>query len=120
MTLDQFNAFCRSMPHAHHVVQWGGAHVWKVGGAKGKVFAVCWPETDGMLVTFKVSQMSYDLLKDEPGMRPAPYFAARGMKWLQWFNAVTLDHAALKDYLSESHRLAGLNLTKVQRVTLGL
>ena len=36
MTLDEYNAFCASLPAASHVVQWGGAHVCKVGG---KVFA---------------------------------------------------------------------------------
>jgi hypothetical protein len=31
MTLDEYNSFCGSLPFATHVVQWGGAHVWKVG-----------------------------------------------------------------------------------------
>ena len=37
MTYEEFNLFCRSLPATSHVVQWGGAHVWKVGG---KVFAI--------------------------------------------------------------------------------
>jgi predicted DNA-binding protein (MmcQ/YjbR family) len=37
MTYDAFNAFCRALPATTYVVQWGGAHVWKVGG---KVFAI--------------------------------------------------------------------------------
>ena len=37
MTLDEYNAFCGSLPSTTHVVQWGGADVWKVGG---KVFAI--------------------------------------------------------------------------------
>ena len=36
MTCDEFNDFCRGLPATTTVVQWGGAHVWKVGG---KVFA---------------------------------------------------------------------------------
>ena len=36
MTLAQYNACCAGLPHATHVVQWGGAPVWKVAG---KVFA---------------------------------------------------------------------------------
>ena len=32
-----YNAFCASLPATSHVVQWGGADVWKVGG---KVFAL--------------------------------------------------------------------------------
>jgi YjbR len=78
MTLAQFNAYCKSLPHAAHVVQWGGAHVWKVGGLKvGKVFAIAW--FDGSVdqgITFKCSPMSFELLKEQEGCRPAPYLAA--------------------------------------------
>jgi predicted DNA-binding protein (MmcQ/YjbR family) len=38
MTRDEFNAFCAALPQTSHVVQWGNADVWKVGG---KVFAIC-------------------------------------------------------------------------------
>ena len=40
MTLSGYNRFCKALPHTAHVVQWGEAHVWKVGGPKGKVFAI--------------------------------------------------------------------------------
>ena len=36
MTYKEYNAFCRRLPATTYVVQWGGSHVWKVGG---KVFA---------------------------------------------------------------------------------
>lgn len=71
-------------------------------------------------ITFKASQLSFDLLKDKPGIRPAPYLASRGLLWLQRRNGETLDDAALKDYLRESHRLAALNLPKRVQRELGL
>lgn len=121
MTLDGYNRFCRSLPHTAHVVQWDDADVWKVGGPRGKVFAIAsrWhgPSLD---FTFKASQLSFDLLKDKPGVRPAPYFASRGLLWLQRHGAGTLDDAALKDYLRESHRLAAENLPKRVQKALGL
>ena len=121
MTPAAYNTFCAALPHTFHVVQWGGAHVWKVGGAKGKVFAIGWDEgAAGLHVTFKCSQMSFDLLKDQPGLRPAPYLASRGMLWLQRTDSRSMDDAALCDYVRESHRLAGLNLTKVMRERLKL
>ena len=43
MTRDEFNAFCKGLCATSHVVQWGGADVWKVGG---KVFAIGWAEGD--------------------------------------------------------------------------
>jgi predicted DNA-binding protein (MmcQ/YjbR family) len=121
MTLDGYNRFCSALPHTARVVQWGGAHVWKVGGPTGKVFAVAWPEAnDALHVTFKATEMSYELLKDKPGMRPAPYFASRGMKWLQRTSAATLRDRAFEGYLRESHRLASLNLPKRVQRELGL
>jgi predicted DNA-binding protein (MmcQ/YjbR family) len=41
MNLAEYNAFCGSFEATSHVVQWGGAHVWKVGG---KVFAIARPD----------------------------------------------------------------------------
>ena len=52
MTADGFNIFCRALPATTHVVQWGGAHVWKVGG---KVFAFGRWDEGRLAVTFKTS-----------------------------------------------------------------
>lgn len=118
MKLDHYNGFCASLPAATHVVQWGGAHVWKVGG---KVFAIGAQDGDGeVMVTFKCSDMAYDILKEQPGCRPAPYLASRGMKWIQRQTSQSMDDDALKDYLGESHRLVVLKLTRVTRGNLGL
>ncbi len=121
MTPAQFNAFCKSLPHTAYVVQWGGAHVWKVGGPAGKLFAVGWFDGSSTAgITFKCSDMSFEMLKEVAGCRPAPYFASRGMKWFQRFNSDGLNDRDLKTYLKESHRLAGLALTKKARRELGL
>ena len=70
MSLDDYNGYCGSLLHATHVVQWGGAHVWKIGG---KVFAIGgWSEGDELAVTFKVTELGFEMLKDQPGLRPAP------------------------------------------------
>jgi predicted DNA-binding protein (MmcQ/YjbR family) len=70
MNLSSYNRFCMSLAHTAKVVQWGGAQVWKVGGSKGKMFAIGWPEPAGLLVTFKVSALAYDILKQQEGPRP--------------------------------------------------
>ena len=115
MTLVEFNKFCKSLPHTNTVVQWGGAHVWKVAT---KVFALG-REEDGFQVSFKCSRFSFHLLKTQKGLRPAPYLASRGMSWIQYVNGESMDDAALKDYLRESHRLASQNLTKKVQRELG-
>ena len=118
MTLDDYNTFCASLPATTHVVQWGGAHVWKVGG---KVFAIAgWSDGADLAVTFKTSEMAFDLLKEQPGCRPAPYLASRGMKWIQRRTDESMDDDALRDYLSESRRLVALGLTRKARRELGL
>jgi predicted DNA-binding protein (MmcQ/YjbR family) len=121
MNLAAFNIYCDSLPHSFHVVQWGGVHVWKVGGAKGRMFALAFPELQKQLaITFKVSAMGYDILKEQVGLRPAPYLASRGMTWIQRVSSETMDDGALRDYLRESHRLCGLALPKRVQVELGL
>ena len=117
MTYEEFNAFCRGLPATTYVVQWGGSHVWKVGG---KVFAIGgWAEGEPAF-TFKVSELSYEILKDQPGLRPAPYLASRGMKWIQHYAAPGLPDPDLKDYLGQSHRIVSLGLTKKKQRELGL
>lgn len=118
MTLAAYNAFCASLPATHHVVQWGGADVWKVGS---KVFAIARARDDGGLdVTFKCSEMAFELLKEQSGLRPAPYLASRGMSWIQRQTDESLPDDALCDYLRESHRLIAAKLTKREREELGL
>lgn len=117
MTRDDFNRFCGSLPHAFHVVQWGGSDVWKVGG---KVFAIGSMPGAGLHVSFKCSRMSFDMLKDAPGFRPAPYLASRGMIWLQRMSDESIPDADFALYLKESHRLVSLGLTRKLRIELGL
>lgn len=118
MSYDEYNAFCGSLPGATHVVQWGGAHVWKVGG---KVFAIGgWSKGDEPRITFKCSGLSFELLKEQAGLRPAPYLASRGFKWIQMYAEPGLTSEELKKYIAESHRLVVQNLTRKLRRELGL
>jgi predicted DNA-binding protein (MmcQ/YjbR family) len=117
MTYEEFNAFCGTLPATTHVVQWGGSHVWKVGG---KVFAIGGWGDGAPAVTFKTSALSFDVLRDQPGLRPAPYLASRGMKWIQHYAKPGLSDDDLKDYLRESHRIAAAGLPKKTQAALGL
>lgn len=118
LTRKKFNAFCRSLPASAHVVQWGGADVWKVGG---KVFAIGgWSDGRALGVTFKVSDIAFEILKDQPGLRPAPYLASRGMKWIQHYAKPGLKDADLRRYLRESHRIVSLGLPKKKQRELKL
>ena len=118
MTLEDYNSYCAGLGQTTHVVQWGGSHVWKIGG---KVFAMGTPDGDQLAdCTFKFRPISFHILKDQPGCQGAPYLASRGMKWIQRFSDETLSDDDLKDYVAESFRLIANALSKKKQRELGL
>ncbi|WP_371223039.1 MmcQ/YjbR family DNA-binding protein [Roseovarius sp. 2305UL8-3] len=117
MTRDEFNSFCATLKATTHVVQWGNADVWKVGG---KVFGICgWNKGKDAFV-FKASPLAYEVLQDQPGIRPAPYLASRGMKWLQVYDDPGLSDTELKEHLIASYEMVVAKLTRKLRAELGL
>ncbi|MBB93524.1 MAG: hypothetical protein CML68_02815 [Rhodobacteraceae bacterium] len=117
MTRDEFNAFCQGLPATTHVVQWGNADVWKVGG---KVFAIGgWAEGRDAF-TFKVSDLAFEILTDMPGLRPAPYMASRGLKWVQHHKPPGLSDPALQDHIKASYDMIVSGLSRRKRQELGL
>ncbi|ESQ89743.1 MmcQ/YjbR family DNA-binding protein [Asticcacaulis benevestitus] len=110
-----FNAFCATLPHSTHVVQWGEADVWKVGG---KVFAIAgWSDSAGLSVSFKVTPIGFEILSDAEGCRPAPYLASRGMTWIQ---ATHIAYADLMDHVRASYDIIASALPRKTRKELGL
>ncbi len=117
MTYEEFNSFCASLAATTYVNQWGGSHVWKVGG---KVFAIGgWKKDEQPAFTFKTSERNYYFLHEQPGYRPAPYLASRGMKWTQKYEGPGSDEDLIY-YLRVSHRIVSLGLTKKKQKELGL
>jgi predicted DNA-binding protein (MmcQ/YjbR family) len=115
VTPEAFNAFCAALPQSTHVVQWGGADVWKVGG---KVYAIAgWLEDIGLSVSFKVTPIGYEILSDAQGCRPAPYLASRGMKWIQ---ARGIADDELMDHVRGSYDIIVAALPKKTKRELGL
>ncbi|HEY7773959.1 MAG TPA: MmcQ/YjbR family DNA-binding protein [Marinagarivorans sp.] len=116
MTYQQYNAYCGSLLETTHVVQWGGAHVWKVFD---KVFAIGgWEKSEGPAITFKVSELNYLILQDEPGFRPAPYLASRGYKWIQHYCEPYLPKDKLEEAILDSYRLVAAGLAKKKQAAL--
>jgi predicted DNA-binding protein (MmcQ/YjbR family) len=117
VTREDFDSFCASLPHTANVVQWGGASVWKVAG---KVFAIGgWSEPPEFAVTFKCSDLSFAILKDTPGLRPAPYLASRGLSWIQRIDGSSVSDEELEGYLRKSHALAVATLPRKTQAGLG-
>ena len=134
MTYEQFNQFCGAFAGTSYVQQWGGAHVWKVGGVAGgensnraapgvagKVFAIGgWQQDDKVAFTFKTSEADFSLLQSVPGFRPAPYMASRGMSWIQIHDIDIVPDEEIKRNISESYRIVAAGLTKKLQRDLGL
>lgn len=117
MERDAFNDLCAGFRGAQHVVQWGNADVWKVGG---KVFAIAGWNEGRDAYTFKVTRLAYEVLHDQPGIRPAPYLASRGMSWLQVHGDPGLPDAALAEHIRASYDMALARLTRKARAELGI
>ncbi len=79
-----------------------------------------WKKSDMPAFTFKTSDLNFEILGDQPGYRPAPYFASRGMKWIQKYDVPGTEEDELLYYLRESYRIVSLGLTKKKQKELGL
>lgn len=117
MTRDDLIQFCAKQPQATHVVQWGNADVYKVGG---KVFAIIGMGETGNTITFKASEIAFEVLSDSPGLRPAPYMASRGLKWIQHYDEPGLSDDSLKDHIRASYDMVVAGLTRKKRTELNL
>lgn len=118
MNYEQFNQLCESLPATSYVMQWGDSHVWKVAG---KVFAIGgWEKLDQPAFTFKTAEGDFLALQDESGFQPAPYMAARGMKWIQIYDSTTLSDDEIEFFIRESHRIVSGSLSKKKQKELGL
>ena len=120
MNLEAFDRFCATLPAAEMVVQWGGAHVWKVGG---KVFAIASPwgpdRPDGTFkVSFKCSEIGLEILRDRPGVIPAPYLARGG--WMQVQERDAVKGVELRGFIKASYAMVAAKLTRAKRRELEL
>jgi predicted DNA-binding protein (MmcQ/YjbR family) len=112
-----FEAFVLALPAASLVRQWGDASVGKVGG---KIFALFGDGGAGhpATISFKCSDLAFDLLPELAGIRPAPYLARA--KWVAVGKGSALGDAEVAAYVTEAHRLVAARLPKRLQVTLGL
>ena len=113
MRRNGFEAFIATLPAAVLVRQWRDDSVAKVGG---KIFALL--DRDPGEVWCKVSDMSFELLTELPGIRPAPYFARAGWVAISVESPLSGDEVAA--YVVEAHRLVAAKLSKRLRVQLGI
>ena len=66
-----------------------------------------------------MSELSYEMLKGQPGLRPAPYLASRGLSWVQRTDARSLSDHDLKEYVRRSYAMILAALPKKTQGALG-
>lgn len=117
MTRPGFEAYALSLPGVSIVHQWGDASVAKIGG---KIFALLsgWMTEGQPGLSFKCSDLAFEMLPELEHIRPTPYLARA--KWVQVTPGAQLTDAELRAYVAEAHRLVGLRLTRKLRAELGL
>ncbi len=116
MRYAEVEKFCLSLPSATLSIQWGDAHVYKVGG---KMFAVLGPPKDKPHgLSFKAGEASFHILIQSPHIIPAPYLARA--QWVRLERLDTLTTKELKAYLTRAHALVAMGLSKKRRTALGI
>jgi predicted DNA-binding protein (MmcQ/YjbR family) len=112
-TLACFDTICRRLHGVTFVVQWGGSHVYKIGG---KVFAI------GNLLNapsyiFKTMPLSFEILLEQGLATRAPYL--RRGNWVM-VSGNAMSEADLDSYIKQSYGIIAAKLPKAMRHELGL
>ena len=104
---------CLALPGATLDHPFGHDHdTYKVGG---KMFAMVGGEGG---VSFKVSDIAYEILTGTGKARPAPYLARAG--WVNLPDPDAWDDEELAEHFAIAHRIVAVKLTKKARAELGL
>ena len=115
MTPEAFDKACLALPGATLSIQWGDDHVFKVGG---KMFAVRGAGVGQGGISFKASDVAFEVLSESGRATPAPYLARA--KWLHFGDLAALDAEEVADWLKTAHGLIAAKLTKKARTELGM
>jgi predicted DNA-binding protein (MmcQ/YjbR family) len=115
MTPAAFDEACLALPGAAVSIQWGDDHVFKVGG---KMFAVRGNAVPKGGISFKASDVAFEVLTETGRAIPAPYLARA--KWVRFEDLSDLDADEVADWLKTAHGIIAAKLTKKARAELGL
>ncbi len=114
MTLTRFGKLCLGLPGATMVVQWGGSHVFKVGG---KMFALGHHTEAGASFVFKATPLSFAILLEQRQATRAPYL--RRGNWVMVPAGGGMPDAELRSYIVQSYQTVTARLSQAARQRLG-
>ena len=81
-------------------------------------FLITSPDNVPPTASFKVTEENFDQLTEREGINQARYFDKR--QWVSVDDIALLSENEWEYYLSESHRLVALKLTRKKRIELGI
>lgn len=113
MTFEDLDAYARTLPGVTVEQPFGPFPVYKVGG---RMFALLGDEH----LSFKATDIAFEVLVEEGRARPAPYLARA--KWVAFPTAelADLDPEEVRGWLSTAHALVAAKLTRAKKRELGL
>lgn len=111
--MTDIETYCLSLPSAAVERPFGPTlQTFKVGG---KIFAIL---SDDASLTFKASEIGYELLREQGRARRAPYLPRGG--WLNIEHTQDWDRSELFGLIAQSHARVVAGLTRKTRQELGL
>lgn len=115
MTRAGLDKLCRAWPGVTGEVKWGADLVYSV---HGKMFLVCRDQPRIEAFSFKVPDLLFLAITEQPGIIPSPE-AAR-FKWVRVTEPARYGDAWLKRHIRQSYELVAARLPKKTQRALGL
>lgn len=115
MTPAAVEKFALSLPGAELSIKWGDHRVFVV---REKMFAMLSGASGPKALSFKCSDIAFELLTQQDGVAPAPYM--QRMKWVRLETINALPDDELRARLKEAHALIVSKLPKKTRAELGM
>lgn len=107
MDIARIEAFALSLPGAQLSIKWGDHRAFVVGE---KMFAILSGPDGPKILSFKCSDMAFELLIERDGLIPAPYMARA--KWVRLEDPGAMDNEEIEARLTEAHRLIAAKLPR--------
>ena len=115
MNIEDLQSICKAFKGVTTDIKWEDHLCFNVGE---KNFLITSPDTLPCSASFKVSEENFQVLTEREGIIQARYFAKR--QWVSVEDISLLNKKDWEHYLSESHKLVALKLTKTKRSVLGI
>ncbi len=113
MTREGVGKLCLALPGATLDHPFGDHHdAYRIGG---KMFVMVGEEGG---VSFKVSDIAYEILTETGKARPAPYLARA--KWVNLPDPSAWEHDELAEHFAIAHKIVAAKLTRKARAELGI